>query len=205
MNQTKQSQSIAFYNTHAESFFHDTVTVNLTPLYQAFLPLLPEQGSILDAGCGSGRDSQFFLEQGFKVSAFDASSELVKKASELLGVHGISGVSVQENTFEHYQSNETFDGIWACASLLHVPSAQLKASFINLASLLKDNGIFYCSFKHGDNDIERNGRYFTNATEPRLRSFIKNTDLAIQRTWLTADARPDRKNEQWLNAILVKG
>jgi len=199
MNQSEHSKSIAFYNDNAESFFNDTIAVNLNPLYQTFLPLLPKQGRILDAGCGSGRDSQFFHDQGFNVSAFDASTALVKKASALLGF------SVQENTFLHYQNNNKFDGIWACASLLHVPSAQLNASFINLASLLKPHGIFYCSFKYGNDDTERNGRYFTNATEPRLRSFIKNTDLAIQRTWLTADARPDRENEQWLNAILVKG
>ena len=70
--------------------------------------------------------------------------------------------------------------------------------------MLKKQGKFYCSFKYGIGDTERNGRYFTNADETRLSTFIKNTCLIIDKTWITADARPDRQNEKWLNAILIK-
>jgi trans-aconitate methyltransferase len=71
-------------------------------------------GHILDAGCGSGRDSSYFLDKGFDVSAFDASAELAKLASQL--IH--RPVTVCQ--FNEYESDKPFDGIWACASLLHV-------------------------------------------------------------------------------------
>jgi len=190
--------SIDFYNDNAESFFNDTKAVDLSPIYQHFLPLLPINGHVLDAGCGSGRDSKYFIEQGFQVSAFDASEILAKKASAYIG----KPVSV--NTFNNFRSKLLFDGIWACASLLHVTSKQLPHAFDNLTKQLKSGGVFYCSFKYGDNDIEQNGRYFTNSNEQRLTQFVKNTDLIIKNIWLTNDARPTRQEEKWLNAILIK-
>lgn len=190
--------SISFYNNNADSFFNDTVKVDLSDLYENFTPLLQPQAKILDAGCGAGRDSKYFIEQGFKVTAFDASAELANKASEYIGI------KVMDNTFANFKSSTKFDAIWACASLLHVPSSELSASFVNLAQQLKTAGIFYCSFKYGTNDIERNGRYFTNADEARLAQFIENTGLEIKNSWVTGDARPNRQDEKWLNAILVK-
>lgn len=190
--------SIKFYNENAESFFNDTVNVNLNTIYQHFLPKLPSNAHILDAGCGSGRDAKYFIEQGFQVSAFDASDELAKKSSEY------TSLMVEVNTFEHYQSTHTLDAIWACASLLHVTSAQLPQAFTNLAKQLTTGGLFYCSFKYGNADIERSGRSFTNADEQRLKQFIQGSGLIIESTWITTDARPNRQDEKWLNAILIK-
>jgi SAM-dependent methyltransferase len=190
-----------FYNNNAIAFFNDTVVADLTAVYQQFLPLLTNNSHILDAGCGSGRDTCFFIKKGFQVTAFDASEALVVKASEY------TGIDVSLNTFEKFQSKPPgflYDAIWACASLLHVPSNKITVSFTNLAGQLKVGGIFYCSFKYGNNDITRNGRYFTNADEVRLSMFIKNTDLVIDKTWITDDVRPDRHDEKWLNAILMK-
>ncbi|MBL4765140.1 MAG: class I SAM-dependent methyltransferase [Colwellia sp.] len=190
-----------FYNENANCFFNDTVNADLSAIYQQFLPLLISDSHILDAGCGSGRDTYFFIKQGFQVTAFDASEALVAKASEY------TGVDVTLNTFENFHSQSLqplFDAIWACASLLHVPSNKISASFTNLAKQLKGGGIFYCSFKYGNNDTSRNGRNFTNADEERLSIFIKNTGLVIDKTWITDDVRPDRHNEKWLNAILIK-
>jgi len=190
--------TISYYDQNANVFFDSTVDVDLTKLYQAFLPLIPSNSFVLDAGCGSGRDSKFFVSQGYKVSAFDASKELVTKASEY------TGLSVELTTFEKFESSNTFDGIWACASLLHVPSQELNKTFSHLSRLLKYNGVFYCSFKYGSSDTEREGRYFTNADETRLKVFIANTGLSIDKMWVTDDARPNRQTEKWLNAILIK-
>ncbi len=200
-----------FYNENGIHFFNDTVNADLTSVYQQFMPLLTSHAHILDAGCGSGRDSDFFLKQGFQVTAFDASEVLVVKASEY------TGLNVTLDTFENFQHKHQsqpksqsqtpqlpFDAIWACASLLHVPSSKISHSFTNLAAQLKTGGVFYCSFKYGNNDITRNGRYFTNADEKRLLEFIKNTGLVIDKTWITADVRPERQDEKWLNAILIK-
>lgn len=190
-----------FYNENANSFFNDTVNADLTSIYQQFLPLLTKGAYILDAGCGSGRDAHYFIQQGFNVTAFDASEALVLKAREF------TGLEVSINTFENFKCANPdclFDAIWACASLLHVPSDQLPASFSNLSVQLKQGGLFYCSFKLGSDDVTRNGRSFTNADEKRLASFIQNTSLSIDKTWITEDVRPNRQDEKWLNAILIK-
>lgn len=190
--------SVSYYNQNAQSFYEGTLSVDMSSLYPHFEPYLPVNGKILDAGCGSGRDSRYFLEKGFDVSAFDASAELAKLASQL--IH--RPVTVCQ--FDEYSSERTFDGIWACASLLHVPKDQLSQIVSHLSSLLKTDGLFYCSFKYGTEDVERDGRAFSNLTESGLDNTIDGLPLRIREMWQTSDLRAGRKNEKWLNAILLK-
>ncbi|OBT13431.1 SAM-dependent methyltransferase [Vibrio sp. UCD-FRSSP16_10] len=189
-----------YYNQNAQQFFNSTVEVEMQSLYQRFLPLLPKQAHILDAGCGSGRDSKAFLEQGFVVDAFDASTELVTLASQL------TGLAVTQSTFLDFTAKQNhYDGIWACASLLHVAEDELQTTFVHLSQFLKSSGHFYCSFKLGDLERERNGRFFRDLTLCKLQDTIAATQvLEIQSWWETEDLRPGREHEKWLNAILKK-
>lgn len=187
-----------YYNENAQDFFDGTCNVEMSSIYQKFLPLLAPKSYILDAGCGSGRDSLAFIESGFNVEAFDASEALVKLAREK------TKVNVVCDRFLTFNSDINFDAIWACSSLLHVPMNELNQTFSHLSNMLKLNGIFYCSFKYGNNEVTRNGRHFTNLDENLLGSYIKDTSLEIKSTWQTSDLRPGRENEKWLNAILLK-
>lgn len=188
-----------YYNVNATSFFNDTVNVDMTSLYNKFIPLIEAQGSILDAGCGSARDSLYFKTKGFNVHSFDASEVLAEKASQLLQQN------VEVTTFQEFQSSIQFDGIWACASLLHVPKEELSNSIANLAMYLKVSGIFYMSFKYGDTERQHNGRNFTDVDETVLSELLKNTpELTLKETWITGDARPGRDAEKWLNVLLTK-
>ncbi|EGR2914409.1 class I SAM-dependent methyltransferase [Vibrio parahaemolyticus] len=189
---------MSYYNQHAQEFFDSTVHVEMDSLYREFLPLVQKGGNILDAGCGSGRDSKAFKELGFQVHAIDASAVLAKLAEELIEQ------PVQIATFQDFESEKRFDAIWACASLLHVPFDELPHSFLNLSKSLKNNGVFYCSFKYGNDEVERNGRKFTNLDESLLKSVLSNTPLIIKTTWQTGDLREGRESEKWLNAILLK-
>ncbi|RUO20888.1 SAM-dependent methyltransferase [Aliidiomarina iranensis] len=191
--------SIDYYNKNAAEFHADTACVDMAALYEEFLPRLSVGAHIIDAGCGSGRDALAFLQAGFRVTAFDASPSLVAIAQERLGTE-----KVKLATFNEFSVSEPADAIWACASLLHVPLLELKHTFVHLSEQLKNRGLFYCSFKYGDNETERNGRRFTNLNEALLQQVIQQSDLAIQKTWITGDARPGREDEKWLNAILVK-
>ncbi|MGR5501640.1 class I SAM-dependent DNA methyltransferase [Vibrio sp. DNB22_10_4] len=188
-----------YYTEHAQDFFDSTVGVDVQKLYEHFLPTIKQKGNILDAGCGSGRDSKHFLELGFKVSAFDANEALVSLASSHLGQ------PVTLARFDTFAGEpNSFDGIWACASLLHVEAESLPSAFIHLGKLLKANGVFYCSFKYGESALVRNGRYFTDMNEKKLEDVLSQTGLVIDKTWKTSDARPGRESEKWLNAILIK-
>lgn len=187
-----------YYKTNAQAFYDSTVEVNMQSLYEQFLPLIPAGGTILDAGCGAGRDSKAFIELGFNVEAFDASEELAELASQLTGIR----VSVER--FQNYKNSKQFDAIWACASLLHVPLIELPAVFQSLSKMLKSGGVFYCSFKYGEEEIERNGRFFTNLNERSFAEQIIALPLHIEKQWITGDLREGRESEKWLNVLLRK-
>ncbi|MET4694501.1 class I SAM-dependent methyltransferase [Endozoicomonas lisbonensis] len=192
------TQTIDFYEQNADSFFESTVGVEAQDLHQAFLAYLPQNATILDAGCGSGRDTLAFLRQGYRVFAFDGSECMAKRAADL------TGLPVQTSLFLDYTAGQLFDGIWACASLLHVPVEQLAVTFSHLSKFLKNEGVFYCSFKLGSGEVVRKGRHFTNLDEPGLEAILTTTDLEMAKSWITTDLRPGRENEHWLNAILKK-
>ena len=189
--------TVQFYENNAEQFAQDTLNVDMSALYERFLGMLAPSSRILDAGCGAGRDAAAFLRLGYQVEAFDASAKLVEIAQR------VTGIAVQHSTFLNFSSPEPFAGIWACASLLHVPASSMSATLQHLARLLQPQGVIYVSFKYGADDVERNGRHFTNCTEQRLQDFLVGTGLSIVETWLTADQRPERADEQWLNALLI--
>ena len=190
--------TIQFYQDNADYFFEGTLNVNMSNIYQHFTGGLPTGSLILDAGCGSGRDSKAFFDMGYKVEAFDASSEMVKRASQ----H--TGLNVKHAVFDDVTAIDKFDAIWCCASLLHVPEGDLPTTLLKLADALRPNGIWYLSFKYGDTQREKDGRLFTDINEQRLTELVSSlSNIDISSTWITEDNRPDR-NEKWLNAILVK-
>ena len=189
--------SIAYYETHAPAFFGDTVALDLTPLYARFLEWLPAGSAILDAGCGSGRDTRAFLESGYTVTAFDASPTLARLASAHCGLP-VPVLRVQE-----LDRSARFDGIWACASLLHVPWRELPEVLRRLAVALKPGGVLYASFKYGSGEREHQGRRFTDLDAVGLASLLQAAPyFMILETWMTADRRPERAEERWLNLLL---
>ena len=186
-----------YYDLKAQEFFDDTVNADMTSHYSEFLKKLPENARILDAGCGSGRDAKYFKESGYEVTAIDGSAEMCKLASELIG-DNVLNILFQEIDFE-----DEFDGIWASASLLHVPSDEIGDVLQRLKKSLKENGVFYASFKYGDFEGERNGRYFNDLDEVTSRKLFEKEDFEVIKTWITSDSRKGRESERWVN-ILVK-
>ena len=187
-----------YYSNNANNFFKDTVNVDMSDIYQRFTKSLAKGSIILDAGCGSGRDIKAFMDMGYDVEAIDASVEMVNLASEY------SGIKVQHKYFDEVDNVEYYDGIWCCASLLHVKRKDLPNVIKILSKALKDHGVLYLSFKYGYSEREKDGRHFTDMTEDLLESLLSDfTDLKIQERWLTDDARPNR-DDKWLNTILRK-
>ena len=192
------STTIDYYNNWAEEYYRDTVDVDMSELYHSFEKYIGENAHILDCGCGSGRDTKHFLDEGFKVTAIDGSAELCKEASEL------TGTNVYNMVFQDIDFEDVFDGVWACASLLHVPIEELPEIFCKLKEALVDRGIIYASFKYGDFEGERNGRFYTDLTEESLKEVISEVEeLSIQDLFITNDNKTDHSEEKWLNVILV--
>lgn len=194
---TMSQASIAYYDQHAHVFCADTVRLDLQPLYARFLAHIPASGHILDAGCGSGRDIRAFLNRGYAVTAFDASPALAAQAS------AYSGLPVQVLRFQDMDWQQCFDGIWACASLLHVPLRELPNILHRLAVALKPGGILYASFKYGDGERQHRDRHFTDLDETGLADVLRAVpDFTALETWMTGDRRPERADEPWLNTLL---
>lgn len=192
------NKTLDYYNQNAESFIQGTVSVDFKETQDKFLQSLTGK-KILDFGCGSGRDTKYFIESGYTVTAIDGSEELCKSAS------AYTGIQVKHMLFQDLNEVDCYDGIWACSSILHLPKEELKIVTQKMSRALKQNGIIYTSFKYGNFEGERNGRYFTDFTLDVFKEFISDLkDIAIEEYWITGDVRPGREDEKWLNLILRK-
>ena len=201
------NKTLQYYNLHADTFAADTVCVDFHETQDRFLRYLPDHARILDFGCGAGRDTMYFLEHGYFVDAVDGSEAMCRTAE------GLTGIPVRQMLFQELNAVEEYDGIWACASVLHLPKRELCGVLSRMIRALKRCGIMYLSFKYGTFEGERNGRYFTDLTGEEFSDIMKSVEGADQlRTeargfpviWITDDVRPGRSTEQWLNVLLKK-
>lgn len=193
------SDTLHYYNQNAQAFVKSTRDVDFYKTQIRFLDRLLPHSYILDFGCGSGRDTRYFLSQGYLVDAVDGSKEICKLAS------AYTGIQIQQMLFQELAVENLYDGIWACSSILHLPYQELKMVLIKMANALKADGIVYTSFKYGNFEGERNGRYFTDMTEESLQRLLGEIQtFQLEETWVTADVRPGRGDERWLNILLKK-
>ena len=191
--------TLQYYNDYADSYVSDTCDVDFSETQNHFLSLLPANACILDFGCGSGRDTKWFTSRGCHVEATDGSAEMCKAAT------AYTGLPVKQMLFQELSSVERYDGIWACASILHLPKEELRIVMDKMSAALKNRGIIYCSFKYGNSEGMRRGRYFTDFTEDTFPGFMKNVGvLEIEEQWVTSDVRSGREGEKWLNIIIRK-
>jgi SAM-dependent methyltransferase len=193
-------ETLAWYDQRAGNFAAQTADLDLAPIYDRFLRHVRQGGKILDAGCGVGRDALAIADLGFAVTAFDASTEMVRLAQERVGSKG----TVRQLQFEEVDWHEEFDGIWACASLLHVPQASFRGVASRLAAALRPNGACYMSFKLGLGERTKEGRLFVDHTEATLREALRDIPMRIVDAWTTEDVRPGRTGERWINAVSLR-
>lgn len=193
------TKTIEYYNENVDKFVNDTQDVVFCATQDLFLSYLNEGDSILDFGCGSGRDTKYFLSKGYKVDATDGSEEICKVASDY------TGINVKCLLFNELDEIDKYDGIWACASILHLDRDDLIDVFHRIVRALKDNGILYTSFKYSEFEGMRNGRYFTDFTIESFNEFQTNIpEFIIEKKWITSDVRAGREDEKWLNLIMRK-
>lgn len=192
-------KSVDYYDKNAQTYFDTTKNVDMEKQYTAFLELLKPGAKILDAGCGSGRDSKNFIEKGYSVTAIDGSTELAKKASSFIGQE------VMPLKFNQLKFKNEFDGVWACASLVHIPKKEFDESFTPLVDSLKEGGYLYTCMKLGEGESEDNkGRPFSYYSWDELEAAIsKQPDLKIVKMF-SSDDKLKRADTGWVNIIAQK-
>ena len=189
-------ETTRYYNDNSTVFFEETVGADVTPLYERFLKYVPEGGKILDLGCGSGRDVKAFMERGYVADGVDRSEELCKLASEY------TGVKIKQMDFTELDAVAEYDAIWACASLLHVPGEELPKIIGLMRRALKPSGVMYMSYKYGDYEGDRDGRFFNDMTEEKFAGVLAGIEgLSLIEEWYSEDVRRG-KDVKWYNVIL---
>ena len=191
-------KNVEYYDENADSFFEGSVNADMSDSRNEFMAYLPEKARILDAGCGSGRDSKAFLDAGYAVVSFDASTEMCKRASEL------TGRDVINMRFEDMSFANEFDGIWASATLLHVPTTVLPKIMKKMNAALKTGGVIYASFKYGDGTKMRGERKFSDFNEKSVVPLFENAGFTILTNEVGNDNRPGRESEMWVEVIASK-
>ena len=205
MNPEKMNDTIKYYEKEYETFISETIDADTEVLCRRFLSHIPDNGDILDLGCGSGRDTKAFIDAGYRVSAIDGSEEICHAASEY------TGIDVKCMDFFDIKAVEAYDGIWACASVLHVEKGRIPKLLEVLYRALKKGGVLYLSFKYGDHDGFRDGRHFTDLNENGFSELLDSLycesvtrdEFEIVDEWKSEDVRRG-KNVEWLNVILRK-
>ena len=202
-NQFSKS-TLNYYDKNAVEFASQTVNIDIHDLYELFIKQLPQKDTqcVLDVGCGSGRDANYFAKQGYEVTAIDASAELIQWAQQHHMSSRIDWYHLEFISIEKQAWNGKFTGIWACASLLHVPFLQLPFVIESLLDTLTDDGVMYVSFKYGEGERVDNERFFCDMNEARWTTIVAKIPQAIEYDiWLSADKRVDCKNA-WFNVMI---
>lgn len=191
-----QDTTLSWYRDNAIQYAEETRNSLVLDALWEFLSRMKEGGTILDYGSGSGRDSAYFLDKGFSVDSLDGSAEMKAQAERLFGI------KVKLSSFLSLEEKEKYDGIWAQASILHLEEHDLKTALTLIERALKRDGVFYSSFRKGEEDGYEKGRWYTNMTERRFLSFLP-ASLYVEKIWESQDVRPG-VNKTWLSIICRK-
>lgn len=193
--------TLEYYNKNALSYCEQTLVGNLQENYDKFLIHLPNNAYILDFGCGSGRDSKYFIDKGYKVNAIDGSIEMCKLASKYINQE------VKCMKFDELEDINIYDGIWACSSILHIEKDKLADVFVKMINALKDNGIIYTSFKIGAGYEIKENKYYNYLTKDEMEETLNKTGKNVKIIDYFETLPSTKRNAQntiWGNFIIKK-
>lgn len=191
-------ENLHYYERHTQEYSDQFDTFDFSSTRSAFIAKIKADGPfrILDAGAGSGRDTLAFVESGCRVVAVDASPAMRRECSrKLRGVlkaplndevrEAAENSVCSDATFDELTFRSEFDGVWAAASLLHVPRSQLDEVIGRLVDALKSGGALYLSFKFGRGEGDRAGRFFAYYAWDDILGYMRNKGLENVELWLS--------------------
>ena len=189
------NETIDYYNQNAEEYFNKTVNVSMQSIYEQFEAYLKPGDKVLDLGCGSGRDSKYFLSRGYEVVSVDGSIEMCRLAGEYLNKE-VRNISINELDYV-----DEFNAVWACASLLHVDMEAINDILHQIKKSFKEKGVLYASWKYGDGVRIDNQKYYADYDEERIKKLFSSASLYVHRMWISDDNLV--RDSKWLNVICV--
>ena len=193
--------TLNYYNENAQTYCEQTRNGNMQELYDKFLSLVKKNGYILDFGCGSGRDSKYFIEHGYKVMAIDGSIEMCKLAEDYIHQE------VKCMKFDELDEKELFDGIWACSSILHVERKDLINVLRKMVNALKSVGVIYTCFKNGDSEKVEDGKYYNYINKEIFERMLNEASQEVTIVdYFESITKPNinRPQANWGNYLILK-
>ncbi len=187
--------TLDYYDGNSEEYSEQTLHADVSEARSRFLELIPKGGSILDLGCGSGRDTAYFLGSGYDATPVDGSSGMCRVAERNVGVR------VRSIRFSQLDYCEEFDGVWACSSLLHLPSDELPGILALIRRSLKEGGILYASFRLGDYEGLRGSRHYTDMTPESMTAVFEKAGFGTAAVWTNLE---EGRGILWCNGLFKK-
>lgn len=187
----KESHTKEYYDSHSEEYFRTTYKADLQPIWQKLAErLAPTSASILDLGCGSGRDLRYFSQLGFQTVGVDYSPNLVKLARAFSGQRVVLG-DFASLPFE----NNTFDAAWAIGSLVHVSRTSLPFVLSEIHRVLKENAYLLTSVKEGaGEEVDACGRYNVFHSAEEWANAHLSTGYEVLDVYSTVEGRKTQQN-----------
>lgn len=150
------AKTLAFYDAEAPVYADWSAPKGDYAWLEKFLSLIPDNGRLLDYGCGGGWAAKRMLDKGHRVDAFDGSAALAEEASKL------TGMNVQVMRFEGVNAEQCYDGIWASFCLLHAPRRAMATNLARIARALRPGGLLYLGLKAGSGETRDSlGRFYS--------------------------------------------
>lgn len=195
---TSSNDTLAFYRENAETYAARDRKPPADRL-GAFIARLAPGAAVLDLGCGGGQDSQHLIEAGLEVTPCDGSQELAHAAEQRIGR------KVEVVTFQRIEWDQRFDAIWAEASLLHVPRAELPDVLVRVLRSLRPGGLLQASFKAGQQEgHDRFGRYFNYPSAAWLRTCLEWAEWSDIRIEEADGSGYDNEPTRWLHVSATR-
>ncbi len=191
-------KTISYYDKNSDAYAVQTRYIDMSNLYAPFRIRVPQGGRILDAGCGVGRDTRYFIEHGYPVISFDASKEMVRKCREYPHAYCL------RMAFETLDYQENFDGVWACASLLHLSFEGAQRALAKLTTALKPGGTIFISLRQPLNNTDSEtveDRFFQYYTQPKFEELL-STELRLENVEIwKSDSNLKNDLGKWINVL----
>ncbi len=191
------TRTLASYEAHAAAYAARSQAEDLARGWSSFIRSLLPPACLLDLGCGAGRDLAYFRNRGYRVVGLDRSAGLLAQAAAY--VPGVPLTLGDARTLP-FRSG-AFDGVWACASLLHLPREALPTALAEVRRVLRGGGVFYAALKAGsgtDSNDTFGERFFTLYQPPELVLLLDAAGFSLRELWLETAG-----TVTWINTLAV--
>jgi ubiquinone/menaquinone biosynthesis C-methylase UbiE len=202
-------QTIEVYNRIAKDYAQQSAARINPGMLHEFADLLHNGNYILDAGSGSGRDSHYLSNMGFKVVGIDLSKNLLAEGKELYPDLDLREMDMRRMTF----NDRTFEGLWSHASLLHLERSDVPKALAEFFRVLKQGGIVHILVKEGkggnwvrDERSSGEARYFTFFGLEEMKKFVTDTGFLLIKAELfnKSNIDPKARNINWVRILARK-